>query len=107
MDIWCVLVRHEYENFPTTHLTQKGALVAAVEDVLEFLGLTKIQTDPQDWIDFLNGALSGWEPSDVPSVDNWREKDCDELWKLYDFLSEFTWDHQNYDIEVQRTTVKP
>tara|TARA_Y100000310_G_C20275763_1_gene620147 strand:+ start:255 stop:578 length:324 start_codon:yes stop_codon:yes gene_type:complete len=107
MDIWVVLTKEEYENFPTTHLTQKGALLEAIDAVLQFLGLTKIQTDPQDWTDFLNGALNEWTPSDVPSVEDWREKDCDGLWKLYDFLAEFTWDYQEFDIEVQRTQVKP
>jgi hypothetical protein len=106
MDIWCVLIREEYENHPTTHLTQKGALVEAIEQVLNFLGLTKIQTDPQEWTDFLSEALNEWTPSDVPCVENWREKHCDELWKLYDFLAEFTWDHHHFDIEVTRTQVK-
>ena len=53
MNIWLTVQAYEGELFATTHLTQKGAWLTAIYDVLEFL------TDGPGGSDQGNGDDSG------------------------------------------------
>ena len=112
MDIWVVTSRQDYEMWPSTHLTEGGALQNAIGEILAFLDLERIDTDPEgeaQWTDFLEDKVASLiHPSSVaPDIKNWREKDCGELRKIYSFLSEFTWDAHDFDLSIHRTGVQP
>ena len=39
MNIWVFMGRYEGDLFATTHLTEKGAVLAALADILEYMGI--------------------------------------------------------------------
>ena len=117
MDIWVVCDVYECEYDFSTHLTEKGALLDICGRVLCFMD-QKLLPDcdseqerlPEVWkkaIDNEYNCFSSpadWEDFDIK---NWREQDVKGLWKFYDFIQEFTWDHSTVDFTISRTSVKP
>ena len=50
MPIWVFMVRYEGEMACTTHFTEKGAMLAAIGDMLEYLGVED-EEDAQRGVD--------------------------------------------------------
>ena len=117
MDIWVVCDVYECEYAFSTHLTEKGALLDICGRVLSFMDNTLVpdcdsEQDrlPEVWKEALESV---WHQDSPPEewvnfdIKNWREQDKEQLWKFYDFISEFTWESSSVDFTIGRTSVKP
>jgi len=99
MNIWLAVQAYEGELFATTHLTQKGAWLTAIYDVLEFLNGDGHDQDLDDFKD-RHGIDSD---VDLPpnTVDELEALTSEELSKVFHTWSEYIWDNQRgYMIEV-------
>jgi hypothetical protein len=96
MNIWTFIVKYDGELSVSTHLTVKGALLAAIGDILEYLGIHE---------EYFENA------KDEKEYPTWRQEQLadmssEQLSKVYQGWAEHTWDHLNYECEVIRTTVQ-
>ena len=108
MNIWVLSGSYEGEQFASSHLTEKGALLAAISDVLQLLGIE----DAEDARRIYNTRTSGIEedPGVAPpdsDLEAMREMSCDELWGIFGEWNEHTWDNSmGYLLEVIRTELE-
>ena len=110
MNIWVLTGSYEGEQFASSHLTEKGAVLAAIADVLELLGVECDETAKEvygrrerRWND---GDDDGDDP---PECDIQKMKSMlrPELWNIFNAWSELTWDsHMSYQVEVIKTQVQ-
>ena len=117
MDIWVVCDVYECEYDFSTHLTEKGALLDICGRVLSYLSSDLLpdcdsEQDrlPALWKETLNNTYYNDTPPDHWAdfdIKSWRNQDKEQLWKFYDFLSEFTWESSQVDFTIGRTSVKP
>jgi hypothetical protein len=96
MNIWTFVCRYDGELAVSTHLTQKGALLVAIGDTLDYLGIYEEYFD---------------DDRDEKEYPPWRKEQLDEmdserLTQVYRLWSERTWDHFNYESEVIKTKVE-
>ena len=96
MPIWVFMVRYDGEMACSTHLTEKGAIIAAIEDVLEYLG-----------VESLEGAKNLFGCDEPPEWDyeKIRKMNRDQLYGTFGEWSEKTWDHHIYECEIVKTVV--
>ena len=117
MDIWVVCDVYECEYEVSTHLTEKGALLDICGRILSFMDNNLLpdcdsEQDrlPEVWKEALErhyynvNEPDKWRDFDIK---NWRKMDKGQLWKFYDFISEFTWDSSRVDFTIGKTSVKP
>ncbi len=93
MQFWHASITHEGEHAVTTHLTEEGALRAAIFDVMEFMGL-------EDGQERMN------RDQDVDLVTDHKvimEASLDQLRRWWPTWCEETWDNP-YSYDVQITT---
>jgi len=101
MNIWLAVQAYEGELFATAHLTQKGAWLTAIYDILEFLTVSEGDCD-------LDGFREryGVDPADdLPpnTVEKLEALTSEELSKVFHTWSEYTWDNEfRYSIEVMQ-----
>ena len=110
MRVWVMSGIHEGDMWASTHLTEKGAILAAIADVLEYLNVS----DAEGALDAMNhyGRYSNeangdhteaipWDPSEL------RRLKSPALWKIFAQWSELTWDNcVGYSVEVMKTTIE-
>ena len=112
MNIWVMQGIHEGDMFASTHLTEKGAALAAIGDVLEFLGVECEETA----LTAVNGKIEHWmesaatddDKNDPPEWDQIKLRDMtrQELWKIFGRWAELTWDNDcGYQVEVNKTEI--
>ena len=100
MNLWSFIGIFEGELFTSTHLTEKGALLNAIEDILMFLG---IDENPAEALD---RHFDG-EAAPCYDLDEMRKMSRKELSTLFGQWAEITWDnHQGYQIEIIKTQVQ-
>ena len=95
MNIWTFVVRYDGELSVSTHFTQKGAFLAAIGDILIYLGIEE---------GYFENTI------DEKEYPIWKQKELDamrseQLIEVYQQWSERTWDHFNYESEVIQTKV--
>jgi len=103
MDIYVCSSSYETDSFASTHIQHKGALIAAILDICEYLGV-----ETYDQVD-----IYAAEDEDPLTVDDlpWKEEkllemDTDRLIKVYGHWQsrEAVWsNHDGYSISVIRT----
>lgn len=108
MPIWVMVGVHEGEIFCTTHFTEKGAALAAIQEVLSFLGVECEESA----LAVMNGR---WTCPDTKAEhaepiewdhEKLRGMDRDKLWGVFGEWSEHTWEnHAGYQIDVNKTMV--
>tara|TARA_Y100000593_G_C4313370_1_gene339541 strand:- start:3330 stop:3686 length:357 start_codon:yes stop_codon:yes gene_type:complete len=117
MDIWVVCDVYECEYDFSTHLTEKGALLEVCARILAWMDghlLPDCDSEQERVPDLWKEALKRlyrWNeeaPEEWVNFDikNWKDMDCDGLWRFYEFISEFTWESSTVDFTIQRTGVK-
>ena len=112
MNVWVMHGIHEGEMWASTHMTEKGAALAAIADVFEFLGIE----DEESATDAMNN--SGWRGVASRAVDAEKEEPFEwdfekmkdmkrkELWTIFRQWSELTWDNScGYQVEVNKTEI--
>ena len=98
MNIWVMTGSYDGEQFASSHLTEKGAVLAAIGDLLELLGVEDEETAK---------AVQGYHHLDEVAFE-WdlvqlRDKPHDELWPIFHEWAELTWDNGMYNVEVIKT----
>ena len=108
MPIWVMMGHYEGEMYCSSHLTEKGAALAAIADVLLYLGIE----DEDDALNVMNSrhACSETDGEQTEAIEWDREKlskmSMNELWGVFGEWGELTWDdHGGYRIEVSKTTL--
>ena len=108
MNIWVLSGSYEGEQFASSHLTEKGACLAAIGDVLQLLGVD----DEEDARSvYARRSMYDGKEKDVdpPEWDMEKMKAMarNELWGIFGEWVELTWDNsQGYSIEVIKTQVQ-
>ena len=108
MDIWVMTGTYDGEQFASSHLTEKGACLAAIADVLQLLGVE----DKEDAQRVMSNDISGKGLMDGDEPIEWdlqklRSKPRNELWGIFHEWAEYTWDNQmGYGIEIIKTTLE-
>ena len=108
MRVWILQGVYEGELFSSAHLTEKGAALAAIADVLEFLGIDD-EANALHVMDDGYYTSNGDKKTPIPWEDSkLRLMSSQELWKVFRAWSEYTWDnHGGYQIDVQRRQLCP
>ena len=96
MNIWTFVCRYDGELSVSTHLTHKGAVLAAIGDILLYLGIEE---------GYFENTI------DEKEYPTWRQEqltnmNSEQLIKVYQQWAERTWDHYNYECEVIKTQVE-
>ena len=102
MPIWVVMIRYDGEMSCTTHLTEKGCALAAIEDVMDYLQVHADEPDTH------KTAYASSEDEEKLPVD-WEvinRLDSKNLWALFRNYVEYTWDHYEYEIDCIKTKVR-
>ena len=105
MNIWVLSGNYDGAQFASSHLTEKGAVLAAIADVLQLLGVEDKEDAQRVMSNDISGKglMEGDEPIEWDS-EKLRSKPRNELWGIFHEWSEYTWDNQmGYSIEVIKT----
>ncbi len=97
MNIWVFMGRYEGDLFATTHLTEKGAVLAALADILEYMGIESAEearANPEN----ADGLLP-WDYDELKTFPTTK------LWEVYAGYREHLQDDFSYDIDIQQTQV--
>ena len=98
MNIWVMTGSYEGDQFASSHLTEKGAVLAAIADLLQLLGVEDEETAKAVQSDHdLDEVLFEWDYKKL------RDKPRDELSPIFHEWSELTWDNGMYSVEVIKT----
>ena len=105
MEIWVLSGSYEGEQFASSHLTEKGAVLAAIADVLQLLGIENRESAIEVMKREASGLvlMEGDEPNEW-DLEKMRGMDRNKLWGIFHEWAEYTWDNQmGYSIEVIKT----
>ena len=106
MFIWVLSGSYEGEQFASSHLTEKGACLAAISDVLQLLGIE----DEEDANRVMESRMVGLMKDEKPiewDLQKMRDMDRNKLWGIFGEWAEYTWDNQmGYSIEVIKTKLE-
>jgi hypothetical protein len=97
MNIWTLVVKYDGDFAVSTHITEQGAMIAAIEDVLEYLGVDQQYFDNAE-------DEEGYPPWKHEDLKKMTRKDLTRVFREW---GERTWDHHNYEVEVIKTQVAP
>ena len=101
MKVWVMQGIHEGELFSSVHMTEKGCALAAIADVLEFLGVEDEETalnamnnhNPYRETDGDQEEAFEWDQTKM------RDMKREELWSIFRSWSELTWSN-NYGYQL-------
>jgi hypothetical protein len=106
MEIWVMTGTYEGEQFASSHLTEKGACLAAISDVLQLLGIE----DEEDANRVMESRMVGLMKDEKPiewDLEKMRDMPRDKLWGIFGEWAEYTWDNQmGYGIEIIKTKLE-
>ena len=97
MNVWIVLTRLDSEQYVTAHLTEKGAYLTAIEDVVEYLGVCEEYFE---------------SPEDEEEYPEWKRQILHrmtrlELSHIYSDWCERLWDNYEYSTGIEETRLQP
>ena len=96
MNIWVLTGTYEGEQFASSHLTEKGAVLAAIQDMIEYLG-----------VDEENPRRDSDSERALPIYDNeMRKLSSTEVWEIFHAYGQHTWEGMNYSVEILKTQVQ-
>ena len=97
MKLWVLHGTYEAELFSSIHLTEKGCALAAVADVLEFLGVDSEEDALQVMNDCYAYTETDGEQTEPFEWDQEKMKDMSskELWKIFSDWTEISWDRMS------------
>lgn len=108
MKVWVMQGIHEGDLFSSVHLTEKGAALAAIADVLEFLGVEDEETALQVMGNHLHYTEAGQMQTEPFEWDQAKMKAMkrEELWPIYQRWSELTWSNDyGYQLDIMRKEI--
>jgi len=97
MNIWIVLTRMDSEQYVTAHLTEKGAYLTAINEVVDYLGIDE-------------GYFES--PEDEEEYPEWRgqalkQMKRNELCGIYGEWCERLWDNYEYSTSIEEARMQP
>ena len=106
MNIWVFWNRADGENFATTHLTEKGAYLAAITDILNWYG---VSDDPDYFLKTLSER--GDNPQLAQDPPPYLEEELKklshlQLRQIFGEWAELTWDDYEYECEIMKTRIQ-
>jgi hypothetical protein len=106
MFIWVLSGSYEGEQFASSHLTEKGACLAAIADVLQLLGVEDEEGANRVMESRMVGLMKDEKPIEW-DLQKMRDMPRDKLWGIFGEWAEYTWDNQmGYSIEVIKTKLE-
>jgi hypothetical protein len=95
MRVWVLHGSYEAEYFTSVHLTEKGCALAAIADVLDFLGIDgdeealRVMNDchTHSGVDEQMTVAYEWDHDRLKSMTR------KQLWKIFADWTEIAWDH--------------
>ena len=101
MKVWVMQGIHEGELFSSVHLTEKGCALAAIADVLEFLGVEDEETALNAMNNHNAYRETDGEQTEPFEWDQTKMRDMkrEELWPIFQSWSELTWSN-NYGYQL-------
>ena len=97
MNVWIVLTTFESEQTVTAHLTEKGAFLHAIEDVVEYLGIDeKYFANSEDEEEYPE-----WQAETLKKMKR------TELSQVYGDWCERLWDNYEYSTNIEHTRMMP
>ena len=108
MEIWVLSGSYEGEQFASSHLTEKGACLAAISDVLQLLEVE----DEEGARRVRNRDTRGIEEDKDADPPEWdlekmRGLPRNELWGIFHEWVEYSWDNQmGYNLEIIKTKLE-
>ena len=106
MIIWVLSGSYEGEQFASTHLTEKGACLAAISDVLQLLGIEDEEDANRVLQDRLDGLMEDEKPIEW-DLEKMRDMPRDKLWGIFGEWAEKTWDNSfGYRLEILKTKLE-
>ena len=109
MKVWVLHGIHDGDMFTSTHLTEKGVALAAIADVLDFLGVTDEETALDAISRHHHYTDTGGKQNESIEWDFEKMKDLgrSDLWGIFRDWSELTWDNNHgYQLEVSATEIQ-
>jgi len=107
MDVWVMTGHYEGDLFATTHLTEKGAVLAGIRDLLEFLGVEDEETAQS--VVYGPSPIDADLPDDVIEWDfnKLKEMDRNKLHGVFGEWLELTWDNDvGYRLDILKTEIQ-
>ena len=108
MKVWVMQGIHEGELFSSVHLTEKGAALAALADVLEFLGVEDEETALNAMNNHNPYRETDGEQTEPHEWDQTKMRDMKrgELWPIFQSWSELTWSNNyGYQLDVMQQEI--
>ena len=108
MKVWILQGIHEGTLFSSVHLTEKGCALAAIADVLEFLGIEDEETALNAMNDHNPFRETDGEQTEPFEWDQTKMRDMSrgELWPIFQSWSELTWDNQyGYQLDMMHQEI--
>tara|TARA_Y100001937_G_scaffold114912_1_gene165166 strand:+ start:279 stop:617 length:339 start_codon:yes stop_codon:yes gene_type:complete len=105
MKVWVMQGIHEGDLFSSVHLTEKGAALAAITDVLDFLGVDDEETALRVMDNLSNYGLTEKNGEQTEPFE-WRDSKLkemtrSELWSVFSAWAELTWSNDyGYQVDV-------
>jgi hypothetical protein len=86
MNVWIVLTRMDSEQYVTAHLTEKGAYLTAINEVVDYLGIDEEYfadiEDEEEYPEWRRETLKGMKRNELSGVyGEW----CERLWDNYEY----------------------
>ena len=111
MKLWVLHGTYEAELFSSIHLTEKGCALAAIADVLEFLGVDDKETALGVMNDVYSYTETDGEQTEAFEWDQekMRNMTSKELWKIFSDWTEISWDRmsdRSYYIDAQSKEIQ-
>ena len=105
MKVWVMQGIHEGDLFSSVHLTEKGAALAAITDVLDFLGVDDEETALNVIGNLSNYGLTEKDGEQTEPFewnhDKLKEMTRSELWSVFSAWAELTWSNDyGYQVDV-------
>ena len=111
MKLWVLHGTYEAELFSSIHLTEKGCALAAIADVLQFLGVDSEEDALQVMNDCYAYTETDGEQTEPFEWDQEKMRDMSskELWKIFSDWTEISWDRmsdRSYYIDAEPQMVQ-
>ena len=97
MKLWVLHGTYESEMFTSIHLTEKGCALAAIADVIDFLGIDSDEEAQRVANDYYEYQKADGEQTEPFEWDHERLKEMTskQLWKIFADWTENCWAHMS------------
>ena len=113
MRLWVTQIFYSGELTCSTHLTEKGALLRALADIFDYLGVDdKVQarTAMRDkWGGHPDNRPTDEEVEKIWDVDVLKALESSQLWKIFGQWNMCTWDNydgNSYTVDINRVMLE-